>query len=114
MDLIVPGAMNTLVLAIVDLGAGNSITIPLGVYAAYKREPILDYFLRVIAVPGQSVPVFWLGLMLKLLFATKTVFAWPGSGKLMIISVTWRNYPVIKEVMLFLSGLHIFATFFVD
>lgn len=114
MDLIVSRAMNTLVLAIVDLGASNSIAIPVGVWAAYKRESILDYFRRVIAVLGQSVPVFWLGLMLKLLFATETVFAWPEPGKLMIASVTWRNYPVIKEVVLFLSGLYIFANFFVD
>src|SRR5438093_4465461 len=44
------------------------IGVPLGVYSAVHRGGTLDGAARVFAVLGQSMPTFWLGLMLILLF----------------------------------------------
>jgi peptide/nickel transport system permease protein len=41
----------------------------MGVWAAVNRGRPLDYLLRAVAVFGQSVPAFWLGLMLIQIFA---------------------------------------------
>ncbi len=62
------------------------ISMPLGVMAAVKRETFVDTFARVIAGLGQSLPTFWVGLMLIQLF----VIHWgilPASGM-----ETWKHY----------------------
>lgn len=45
------------------------IGLPLGVYSAYWRGGWVDRFARLVAAAGQSMPSFWLGLLLILLFA---------------------------------------------
>ncbi len=45
------------------------IAIPTGVYAAYKKDTFADTASRVFALSGISLPNFWLGLMLILVFA---------------------------------------------
>ena len=44
------------------------IGIPLGMYSAVRRGGAMDTGARVFAVLGQSMPTFWLGLMLILFF----------------------------------------------
>jgi peptide/nickel transport system permease protein len=43
-------------------------SIPVGIFAALKRGTLIDRILTLIAILGQSVPAFWLGLMLLLFF----------------------------------------------
>lgn len=50
---------------IVALGLG----VPLGMLAAYRRDRWQDAVLRVIAILGYATPVFFIGLMLKLVFS---------------------------------------------
>lgn len=45
------------------------IAIPTGIYAAYKKGKIADTVSRFIALAGISIPNFWLGLMLIMIFA---------------------------------------------
>jgi peptide/nickel transport system permease protein len=55
--------------------------IPLGVLAAVKRNTVWDYAARVVSLGGVSVPVFWSGLVLILLFYAR--LGWlPASGRL--------------------------------
>jgi peptide/nickel transport system permease protein len=44
------------------------IGVPLGMYSAVRRGSVTDIAARVFAVLGQSMPAFWLGLMLILFF----------------------------------------------
>src|SRR4030095_11095818 len=44
------------------------IGVPLGMYSAVRRGRPLDTAARIFAVLGQSMPAFWLGLMLILFF----------------------------------------------
>ena len=45
--------------------------VPLGVLSAVKRGSIWDYLGRSIALLGQTLPVFWVGIMGILIFAVK-------------------------------------------
>lgn len=45
------------------------LALPIGVYAAVRRETFIDYFARGFAILGQSVPAFWVGLIFILVFA---------------------------------------------
>jgi len=56
------------------------IGVPLGMYSAVRRGGVLDSAARVFAVLGQSMPAFWLGLMLILIFAVVLGFL-PAGGR---------------------------------
>jgi ABC-type dipeptide/oligopeptide/nickel transport system permease component len=182
------------------------IGVPIGVYSAVRRGGLLDSGARVFAVLGQSLPPFWLGLMLILVFGvilgllpaggrggiqhlllpaftlgyftsaaimrltrssmlevlgtdyvkfarlkglheqvvlwkhglknallpvvtfavmlfvqflggavvTETVFAWPGLGRLILESITTRDYPIVQAGVLVLSGLYLTGNLLVD
>jgi len=182
------------------------IGVPLGMYSAVRRGGVMDTAARTFAVLGQSMPAFWLGLMLILLFGvvlgwlpaggrgdfqhlilpaftlgyftsaailrltrssmlevlnsdyikfarlkglheqvvlwkhglknallpvitfavllfvqflggavvTETVFAWPGLGRLILESVTTRDYPIVQAGVLVLSSLYLVGNLCVD
>ena len=60
---------NTFALAFAGLAIAIGFGMPLGFLAAYKKGSWADSALMVFAVAGVSVPNFWLGLMLVLLFS---------------------------------------------
>jgi peptide/nickel transport system permease protein len=63
-----------------------ALGIPLGVLAAAKRGTAMDSAARIFALLGQSVPVFWLGLVLMYCFSVQ--LGWlPTSGY-----GDWRHY----------------------
>jgi peptide/nickel transport system permease protein len=182
------------------------IGIPLGMYSAVRRGGAMDIGARIFAVLGQSMPTFWLGLMLILFFGvvlgvlpaggrggplhlilpaftlgyftsaailrltrsamlevlasdyikfarlkglheqvvlwkhglrnallpvvtfavllfvqflggavvTETVFAWPGLGRLILESITTRDYPIVQAGVLVLSSLYLGGNLLVD
>ena len=45
--------------------------IPAGIISAVKRNSNIDLFVRITALLGQCVPVFWLGIMMIMLFAVE-------------------------------------------
>ena len=70
----------TLYLAGVSLLLAIGIGVPLGVLSAVKRDTFFDTSSKVLALLGQSVPNFWLGLMMMWLFAVQ--LGWlPTSGQ---------------------------------
>jgi len=55
------------------------VGIPMGIISAVKKETLLDYGANVVALSGISVPSFWLGIMMILLFSVN--LGWlPASG----------------------------------
>jgi peptide/nickel transport system permease protein len=66
----------TLELATLGIFLGAGIGVPLGVWAAVRRGGLVDQLVRVMALVGYSVPIFWLGLMGLLLFYAK--LGWVG------------------------------------
>ncbi|MFQ6030594.1 MAG: ABC transporter permease [Dehalococcoidia bacterium] len=56
------------------------IAVPIGVLSAVKKDSIFDYVGKLIALAGQSLPGFWLGIVLIFIFAV--MLDWfPTSGK---------------------------------
>jgi peptide/nickel transport system permease protein len=58
---------------------GLAVSFPLGIIAALKRGSPLDGLISVLSLLGQSVPSFWLGIMLILVFARQLQIL-PSSG----------------------------------
>lgn len=196
----------TVELGLVAMVMSILIGVPLGMYSAVRRGSVLDTGARVFAVLGQSMPAFWLGLMLILFFGvvlgvlpaggrgglshlilpaftlgyftsaailrltrsamlevlssdyikfarlkglheqvvlwkhglrnallpvvtfavllfvqflggavvTETVFAWPGLGRLILESITTRDYPIVQAGVLVLSALYLIGNLLVD
>lgn len=62
---------NTVVLAIAGILVALVIGIPVGIISAKKQYTKLDNISMVLSLIGVSMPNFWLGLLLSLLFALK-------------------------------------------
>ncbi|MBT9292113.1 ABC transporter permease [Prosthecodimorpha staleyi] len=56
----------TALLAVVALAWSTAVGFVLGTTAAVWRGGIIDFLVRAIALSGQAIPVFWLGLLLIL------------------------------------------------
>lgn len=70
---------STLKLALLAVTFAILIGIPFGIISAIKQYSIFDTISMVFALIGISMPVFWLGLLLILLFSVK--LGWlPASG----------------------------------
>lgn len=70
----------TLQLSAAALLFSLSVAIPVGILSALKRDTIWDYLGTNLAMLGQAIPPYWLGIMLILLFSVN--LGWfPTSGR---------------------------------
>lgn len=77
-DLIRERVPATLSLALVATIISFLVAIPAGIISALKKNTIIDYFFSTISFIGVSLPSFWFGLMLILLFSLK--LGWLPTG----------------------------------
>ncbi|MFC2099860.1 ABC transporter permease [Candidatus Bipolaricaulota bacterium] len=87
---------NTMLLAFSSMLLALVVAIPIGIISATRRNSLLDYGSLTIALFGVSMPSFWLGLMLMLLFGLRwRVLPVYGMGD-------WSNGPwdVIRHLIL--------------
>lgn len=75
----------TVRLALASILVASLIGIPSGVFAATRRSSWVDTLVMVVALAGVSVPVFWLGLNLILVFSVRLQWL-PAFGY-----ETWRH-----------------------
>lgn len=61
----------TVELAVVSMALASTVGILAGVVAAVRPNTIWDYSLSALALFGVSMPVYWLGLMLIIVFAVQ-------------------------------------------
>jgi ABC-type dipeptide/oligopeptide/nickel transport system permease component len=100
----------TFELAIAALGLSLLIAVPVGVLSAVRKDSKVDTVSMVLALLGQSVPGFWLGLMLILIFAVD--LGWlPTSGRngpeylvlpavSLALALAGRNARLVRSCML--------------
>lgn len=79
-DLIAQHLPATLQLGLAALLIGLAVGIPMGIIAATHHGGLVDNLTMFVALFGQAMPVFWLGLMLMLIFAVQ-IKLFPVSGR---------------------------------
>jgi len=85
------------------------LAIPAGILSAVRRNSLLDYVSTVVALLGQSMPTFWLGIMLILLFSVQLNLL-PSSGRgdwrhLILPAVTLGLFTTARITRLTRSGM---------
>ena len=75
---------HTLVLVLASAVVAALVGVPVGILSALKRRnPLIDYPLRIFALLGLSMPVFWLGILLLIFFSLRLdLFPLIGGGDL--------------------------------
>ncbi|WP_448534790.1 ABC transporter permease [Pseudothermotoga sp.] len=77
---LLPRFANTAQLALVSIIISSLIGVTLGIVSAVKRNSWIDTFSMVFSLVGVSMPIFWLGILLIILFAV-TLRWLPSGGK---------------------------------
>jgi len=86
-----------------------ALAIPAGIVSAVRRNTPVDYVSTVIALLGQSLPTFWLGIMLILVFSVH--WGWlPSSGRgtlqhLILPAITLGLFTTARIARLTRSGM---------
>jgi peptide/nickel transport system permease protein len=86
------------------LGLAVLVGVSLGIVSAVKRYSFVDNMATILAVAGQAMPIFWLGILLILLFSV-FLHVLPGSGigtpaHLVLPSITLAAYlaPILMRL----------------
>ncbi|MCY4617843.1 MAG: ABC transporter permease [Chloroflexi bacterium] len=86
-----------------------AVGVPIGVLAALRRGSVPDLIARLIALVGQAMPNFWLGLLLIFIFAVQ--LGWlPTSGRggfenLIMPAITLAGFGAAAAMRLTRSGM---------
>ncbi|MGE5590928.1 MAG: ABC transporter permease [Bacillota bacterium] len=71
--------VNTVQLALTALTLAVIVGLPLGIWAALRRNTWLDYLINGVSTMGMSLPSFWLGIMAIMVFSVSLNLL-PASG----------------------------------
>lgn len=97
-DLIKDRLPNTLMLTGIALLVSISIAIPLGVLSAVRRNSIIDRSVTAFSFIGISMPVFWLGIMLIILFSAR--WGWLPAGGMYTLGEDFSVVDRLKHMVL--------------
>lgn len=105
MGLVLSRLPATAMLAGVALLVATVIAVPIGVISAVKRDTVFDVGGKLIALLGQSLPAFWLGIILMWIFAVELGLV-PTSGRkglvsflLPAISIGWFQVAALMRLV---------------
>ena len=98
---------HTLVLVGASAIVAALIGIPIGIVSALKRRnPLIDYPLRIFALLGLSMPVFWFGILLLIVFSLHlNMFPLIGGGDLDGVLAMIRSGEVFTNPADFLAAV---------
>jgi peptide/nickel transport system permease protein len=108
-DLVMERMPATFELAGAALLIALCLAIPAGIVSAVRRNTVVDYISTVVALLGQSMPTFWLGIMLILLFSVQLNLL-PSSGRggwqhMLLPAVTLGLFTTARITRLTRSGM---------
>lgn len=95
----------TLILTVLAMGLAVAVALPVGIYSAVRRNSPVDHVATVVVFLGQSMPVFWTGIMLMLLFAVQwrllPVSGWESWSAAVLPAVTLGTFsaPLLLRVV---------------
>jgi peptide/nickel transport system permease protein len=87
-------------LAIAAIAIGALLGVVAGIASAARRNTILDFFTTIGSLAGVSIPIYWLGLMMIMIFAV--MLGWlPAGGRLdpAIELETVTNFYIIDSII---------------
>jgi ABC-type dipeptide/oligopeptide/nickel transport system permease component len=98
---------HTFILVMASAVVATLVGVPIGIVSALKRRnPLIDYPLRIIALLGLSMPVFWLGILLLIVFSLRfDFFPLIGGGDLDGVLAMVRSGEMFTEPREFLAGV---------
>ncbi|KAB1189220.1 MULTISPECIES: ABC transporter permease [Haloferax] len=79
-DIIMERVPLTVELSILSMITAILIAIPAGIISAIRKDKPADHAARVAALSGISIPDFWLGIILIMIFAVQFSFPWATGG----------------------------------
>jgi len=108
-DLVIERMPATFELSGAALVVALCLAIPAGIISAVRRNSALDYVSTVVALLGQSMPTFWLGIMLILVFSVQFNLL-PSSGRgtlehLILPAITLGLFTTARITRLTRSGM---------
>jgi len=95
----------TLLLSVLAMGLSLLIAVPIGILSAVRRNSVFDHSATLVVFLGTSMPVFWTGIMLILLFAVQLralpVSGWDSWAALVLpgITLTTVSTPLLLRLV---------------
>jgi peptide/nickel transport system permease protein len=95
----------TLLLTVLAMALSLSIAVPVGIASAVRRNSTFDHTATLVVFLGTSMPVFWTGIMLILLFAVQLrwlpVSGWESWMALVLPAVTLATFstPLLLRIV---------------
>ena len=99
----------TFALAVGSMVLAAAVALPLGVVSAVRHRSTLDTIALVVALAGQCMPTFWLGILLILLFAVELrwvpVLGGGGAVALILPTVTLGAWAMARTARITRSSM---------
>ena len=95
----------TLLLTVLALGLSLAIALPVGILSAVRRNSLFDHGATFVVFLGTSMPVFWTGIMLMILFAVQLrllpASGWESWAALVLPTVTLATFstPLLLRIV---------------
>ena len=98
---------HTFVLVMASAIVAILIGVPVGIVSALKRRnPLIDYPLRIFALLGLSMPVFWLGILLLIVFSLRLdMFPLIGGGDMDTVIAMLHDGEVLSDPGSFIAAV---------
>ncbi len=108
-DLVIERVPATVELATVAMIIALAVALPVGIFSAVRRDTSVDHLGMAFALLGQSMPVFWLGLMLVLVFSVNLHWL-PATGRgdwsqIVLPAITLAMFSMGRIARLVRSGM---------
>lgn len=109
MELVLDRMPATIELTVTAMLISIIVAVPVGVLSAVRRNTVWDNIAMFLALLGQAMPVFWLGLLLILVFAVKLEWL-PVSGRgtlsqLVLPAITLGLYSTAQNARMVRSSM---------
>jgi ABC-type dipeptide/oligopeptide/nickel transport system permease component len=98
---------HTLLLVLASTLVAVAIGIPAGVFSAlHRRHPLIDYAIRLVSLLGLSIPVFYFGILLLIVFSLRLdLFPLIGGGDLDTVIAMLRSGDLFEYPQDFLAAV---------
>ena len=82
--------------------------------ASRARRAILHHAFRNSLIPIVTILGLQFGVVLTGAVITETIFAWPGIGRLLIQSISFRDYPTVQGCVLLIAVTYVGVNLITD